>query len=142
MRTVLKRCDTSIVMRPSGVSAATGCSPAARRRSVALEQRVLGLGVERRGRFIQHEQQRLIAHETARERKFLPLAKTHLDTIRPRRPKLRFEPFDQPLDDVGCAGAVDRGNDGRFVVEPRHIANADTMAHTELEAEKVLERAG
>ena len=54
MRTVEKRCDTRIVMRPS-----LRASRRARRGGVALEQRVLGLGVERRGRLVEHEQQRL-----------------------------------------------------------------------------------
>ena len=53
MRTVEKRCDTRIVIRPS----------AHRRREpragVALEQRVLGLGVERRRRLVEDQHQRL-----------------------------------------------------------------------------------
>ena len=50
MRTVEKRCDTSIVMRPS-------CARRARAAvGEALEQRVLGLGVERGGRLVEHEQ--------------------------------------------------------------------------------------
>ena len=52
IRTVEKRCDTSSVMRPLPPGLA-------RRRGVALEQRVLGLGVERGGRLVQHQQQRL-----------------------------------------------------------------------------------
>ena len=51
MRTVENRCDTRIVMRPFDASlrAAAG---------VALEQRVLGFGVERRRRLVEHQQQR------------------------------------------------------------------------------------
>ena len=52
MRTVEKRCETRMVMRPSAL-------PLARRGGVALEQRMLGFGVERRGRLVEHEQQRL-----------------------------------------------------------------------------------
>ena len=37
---------------------------------------------------------------------------------------------------------ADRGHDGRLVVEPRHVADADGVAGPELEAEEVLERAG
>ena len=46
---------------------------AARRRGVVLEQRVFGLRVQRRGRFVQNQQQRLIAHEASRQRELLPL---------------------------------------------------------------------
>src|SRR5262245_19531424 len=51
---------------------------AARGRGVALEERVLGLGVERRSGLVEHEQQRLLAHEATRERELLPLAEAHL----------------------------------------------------------------
>ena len=59
MRTVENRCDTRIVIRPfvgAGVAGRVG---------EALEQRVLGLGVERGGRLVEHEQQRVLAHEPA-----------------------------------------------------------------------------
>ena len=52
MRTVEKRCDTRIVIRPfvgRGVAGDVG---------EPLEQRVLGLGVERGGGLVEHEQQR------------------------------------------------------------------------------------
>ena len=48
MRTVLKRCDTRIVMRPSPPSLAHAGG-------VALEQGVLGLGVEGGGGLVEHE---------------------------------------------------------------------------------------
>ena len=83
MRTVEKRCETRIVMRPSRVLA--------RRGGVALEQRVLGFGVERGGRFVEHQQQRPLAHEAARQRELLPLPERQLDAVRPRRPELRVE---------------------------------------------------
>ena len=76
MRTVEKRCDTSTVIRPLVAVLAS-------RRGEALEQRVLGLGVERGGRLVEHEQQRLVAHEAAGERELLPLAEA---TPRRRRP--------------------------------------------------------
>ena len=110
MRTVLKRCDTRIVMRPSGASRRRR-DAAARRFGVALEQHVFGLGVERGGRFVEHQQQRPVAHEPARERELLPLAEADLDAARPRRPELRGEPVDQPLDHVRRAGAIDRDDD-------------------------------
>ena len=106
MRTVEKRCDTRIVMRPP--------SPrVARRLGVALEQRVLGLGVERGGRLVEHEQQRVVAHEPARQRELLPLAERQLDAARPGRAELRVEPGRQPLDHVVGAGAIDGRRDRR-----------------------------
>ena len=56
-------------MRPLSLRAG-----AARRCGVALEQRVFGLRVQRGGRFVEDQQQRLIAHEAARQRQLLPLA--------------------------------------------------------------------
>src|ERR1700730_15331517 len=52
---------------------------------VALEERVFGLRVERRCRFVEHEQERMIALEAARERELLPLSKTHFDSTWPGR---------------------------------------------------------
>ena len=45
-------------------------------------------------------------------------------------------------DDVVGAGALDGRDDGRLVVQARHVAEADGLARAELEAEEVLERAG
>ncbi len=69
MRTVEKRWETRIVMRPLSLSPV-----AARGRGVALEKRVFRLRVQRGGRFVEDQQQRLIAHEAARQRELLPLA--------------------------------------------------------------------
>ena len=102
MRTVEKRCETRIVMRP------LLRRRAARRRGVALEQRVLGLGVERRRRLVEHEQQRRVAHEAARQRELLPLAERDLDAARPGRPELRVEARRQPRDDVAGAARARR----------------------------------
>jgi len=38
--------------------------------AIALEQRVLGFGIESGGRFVQDEEQRMIAHETPRSASF------------------------------------------------------------------------
>ena len=62
-----------------------------RGRGVALEQRVLGLRVERGRRLVERHQQRAAAHEPARERELLPLAERHLDAPGPGRPELRVE---------------------------------------------------
>ena len=115
----------------------------ARRGGVALEQRVLGLGVERGGRLVEHEQQRLVAHEAARQRQLLPLAERDLDAVGPGRPELGLEPGGQALDTTSSAPArPTAADDRRLVVEPRHVAEADRLAGAELEAEEVLERAG
>ncbi len=47
----------------------------ARRGRVPLEQRVLGFSVEGRRGLVQYQEQWFVAHETARERQLLPLAK-------------------------------------------------------------------
>ena len=73
---------------------------------------MFGFGVERRGRFVENEQQRPIAHETARQRELLPLAERDLDTFRPGRPELRVETGLEPDDHIIGAGARD-GRDHR-----------------------------
>ena len=59
---------------------------------VALEQRVLGLGIERGRRLVEHEEQRMVAHEAARQRELLPLTERDLDAVVPRDAELRVEP--------------------------------------------------
>ena len=77
---------------PLTSAAGTGIAPfTSSGRGVALEQRVFGLGVERRGGFIEDEQERVIAHEAARERQLLPLSKAHFDATGPGRAELRIE---------------------------------------------------
>ena len=71
--------------------AAVGRRRSRARGGVALEQRVLGLGVERGGRLVEHEQQRRVAHEAARQRQLLPLAERHLDAAGPGRAELGVE---------------------------------------------------
>ena len=100
------------------------CLPSRARRRVALEQRVLGLGVERRRRLVEHEQQRLVAHEAARQRELLPLAERDLDAAGPRRAELGLEAGGQSRHDVVGPGRPDGGDDGRLVVDARHVADA------------------
>src|SRR5437868_1207949 len=76
---------------------------------VALEERVLGLGVERRGRLVEDEEEWPIAHEGAGQRELLPLAKAHLDAAGPRWAELRIETAAESGDDVVGAGAADSG---------------------------------
>ena len=58
-----------MVMRPLALSAVT-----ARRSGVTLEEGVVRLGVQRSGRFVENQKQRLIAHEATRQGELLPLA--------------------------------------------------------------------
>src|SRR5215472_5738479 len=55
---------------------------------VALEQLVLGLRVERRRRLVERDEERLVAHEPARQGELLPLAVRHVDALVPGRAKL------------------------------------------------------
>src|SRR2546421_348035 len=55
-------------------AAAVALAGAACRCGIALEQRVLSFRVQRGGRLVEDQQQRLIAHEAARQRELLPLA--------------------------------------------------------------------
>ena len=135
MRTVEKRCDTSTVIRPADPPSRDGAG-------VALEQGVLGLGVERRRRLVEHEHERFLAHEPAGEGDLLPLPEADLDAVLPGRSELGVEPRREAGDDVVGAGSIDRSLDGRDVVEARRVADADALAGDELEAEEVLEGAG
>ena len=67
----------------------------ARERAEALEDGVLGLGVERGGRLVEDEDVGLLAHEGARERDLLPLAAGELDAVLEPAAELRVEPFGQ-----------------------------------------------
>ncbi len=96
-------------------------------RGVALEQRVLGFGVQRRGRLIEDQQQRLVAHEATGQRELLPLSERQLDSARPRRTELRVEARRQAVDDIGCAGAIDGRGTRRLVVERGQVAQPDRL---------------
>ena len=104
-------------------------SPSRRRADAGepLEQRVLGLGVERRGRLVEHEQQRLVAHEAARERELLPLTERELDAVAPGRAELGVEAARQAAHHVAGAGALDRGVDRGRIVDARQVADADGL---------------
>ena len=89
---------------PAAVSAAV---TRACRGGVALEECVLGFGVERGRRLVEYQEQGGVTHETARERQLLPLAERYLDAVRPRRPQLGVEAGHQTRDHVGSARPVD-----------------------------------
>src|SRR5271163_4187798 len=103
---------------------------------------MLGLGVERRGRLVEHGDQRFVAHEAAGERQLLPLPEGNVDALMPGGAELRSQASWQGVDDVTRAGPVQRGNKGRIAVTPGQVAQADRLPGLELEPEEVLERPG
>ncbi len=143
IRTVEKRCDTRMVMRPSAAPRFTATAVAAARGcSIALEQRVLGLGVEGGRGFIQHQQKRMVSHESAREREFLPLTEGHVDAARPGRSKLRVESRRQPRYDVLRARPINGSADGGPIIQPWDITHANRVERVKLEAKEILKCAG
>ena len=128
MRTVEKRCEMRKVVRP------------ARQRAEALEDGVLGLGVERGGGLVEHQDVGLLAHEGARERDLLPLAARELDAVvRPlaelgAEPRRRARPPPRRR-----RRAPPRAIDARLLGQVRHAADADVLAHVELVLVEVLE---
>ena len=73
-----------------------------------LEQRMLGLGVERGGGFVEDQQQRGVTHEPAGQCQLLPLAEADLGALVPRRTELGVESVCQALDHVLGSGPIDR----------------------------------
>src|SRR3990172_2519821 len=69
---------------------------ASRGGGVALEEGMLGLGIEGGGGLVEDQKQRLFPHETASERKLLPLTEGDFDAPRPRGTQLGFEARRQP----------------------------------------------
>ena len=103
---------------------------------------MFGLGVKGSGRLVEDQQQRLLAHESPRQREFLPLAEADLDAFRPGGPQLRVEAGREPGDDVAGAGMLDRGPNRGQIVEARQIADVDGVPRPELESKEILKRAG
>src|SRR5690349_14407109 len=102
---------------------------------------MLGLGVERGGRFVENQQQRPLAHEAARQRELLPLAERHIHAAPPGRTKLRVKARREARDYVVGAGAADGRTDRGGVLDARDVAGADALLRAELEPEEILERA-
>ena len=122
-------------MRPSVGASLRGAG-------VALEQRVLRLGVERGGRLVEHQHQRLVAHEAARQRQLLPLAERDVDALGPGRPQLRVQPRRSRSTTSSAPARPTAARHRRLVVEARHVADADRLPRAELEAKEVLKGAG
>ena len=106
----------------------------------ALEDGVLGLGVERGGGLVEHEDVRLLAHEGARERDLLPLPARELGAVLEPAAERRLEPARQRRRRPRSAPpALHRALDARLVVEVLDAADADVLADLELVLVEVLE---
>src|SRR5688500_8642152 len=101
---------------------------------------MLGFCIERRRRFIENQQQRLLPHETARKRELLPLTERHVDTSGPRRPELRIQSRSESRDDIARACTVDGADDRRLIVDTRGVAETDRVSRAKLESKEILER--
>ena len=98
-----------------------------RRLGEPLEQRVLGLGIERRRRLIEYQQQRRIAHEPASQCQLLPLTEADFGTFIPRRPELRVDAVRQSVDDILGTGTTDSVVRSVAIVDTRKIADTDGL---------------
>ena len=105
----------------------------------ALEDGVLGLGVERGGRLVEHEDVGLLAHEGARQRDLLPLPAGELGAVLEPAPERRVEAARERRHELGRAPARRRALDPRRVVEVLDAPEADVLAHLELVLVEVLE---
>jgi hypothetical protein len=110
-------------------------------RRVALEQRVLGLGVERGGGLVEHQQDGSLAHEAAGERELLPLAEADLDAVGQLGPSW----VSRPRRSARPRRRLPRGRPRRRSRARRRAAagrRAPRCGARQLEAEEVLEGAG
>jgi hypothetical protein len=91
-------------------------APAPRRLRVAREQGGLGRRVQAGGRFVEHDQQRSLAHQAAGQRESLPLAAGELASAREAVADPRREPLRQPGDRLFGARLPQRGPAvGRYI---------------------------
>ena len=129
MRTVGKRCEMRMVVRPAASVAE------------ALEHGVLRLGVERRGRLVEHQDVRLLAHERARQRDLLPLPARQLDAV--VEPAAELASRGPPASAVTTSSAPPlrrrRARCARSSSRCVDAADADVLAHVELILVEVLE---
>ena len=99
-----------------------------------------GLRLNRAAYSLKHEEQRRLPHEGSRQRQLLPLSKTDLHAFGPCRPQLRLQSGGELVHDIGRAGVIDGCRHRRQIVQVRQVADANSLARLELEAEKVLKR--
>jgi len=128
--------DPAVESGPAQISGAAG----SHRSRIPFEQGVFGLGIERRGRLIEHEKQREITHKCPCQRELLPLPEAQVDAPRPGWTELGLEPGDQLGHNIFCARASHGSGDGGCVIESCNITQSHGVAHPELESEEVLKR--
>ena len=103
---------------------------------------MLGLGVERRRRLVEHRDQRLVAHEAAGQRQLLPLTVGDVDALVPGRPELRPQAGGRASTTSRAPARSSAATSGRIAVTPGQVTEADRLPGLELEPEEVLERPG
>lgn len=116
-----------------------GAAYTARVVCVVLEEAVLRLRVERRRRFVEYQQERLVAHHGPPQRKLLPLAAGQLDASPVPLADMRGEPVIKALDDVVCAGSAQSLEDGGHIVDPGEVSDAHRFADGRLDTGEILE---
>ena len=105
----------------------------------ALEDRLLGLRIERRGGLVEHEDVRLLAHEAARERHLLPLAPRELDAVLEPLSERGLDAGGEVGDERVRAALLHGALDSRHLLEVLDAADADVLAELQLVLVEVLE---
>src|SRR6267378_4319728 len=104
----------------------------------AREQLVLGLGIERGGGLVEHQDLR-VAHEGARQGDLLPLAAGELLSILEPAAQHGVDLLRELLDDRSGAAVLHRALDARAVFQSRDPAHADVLSRRPLVADEILE---
>ena len=107
---------------------------------VALEEGVLGFGVERGGWLVEDEEERVVAHEASGECELLPLTEGDVDSTGPGRAELGVETGSEVLHDIARAGSSDSRRHRGLVVQSRQVAHPHRVTQRELESIEVLKR--
>ena len=112
-------------------------------RGVPLVQVVLGLGVQRRRRLVEHHEQRLLAHHRPAQRELLPLPAGQLRAVRVAGAELGVEPVvETRRARPPTVRAVQRPEHGVVRLDPGQVPDADVLAGQQLEPAEVLEAGG
>jgi hypothetical protein len=117
--------------------AADGASGADGGVGVPLVEQVLGAGVQGRGRLVEDEQQRGLAHERSRDGEGLPLSEGQFHAAE-RGAELGVEVLGQGAGRVEPSGAGERSAHRDVVVEQRQVADADVLAEAYQQSREVL----
>src|SRR4051794_18169690 len=103
---------------------------------------MLGFSVQRSSRFVEHQQEWMIAHEAAGQRQSLPLPKGDFDPLRPGGPKLCVQPGVKFVDHIFGTCPANGGRDGKLIVQSFDISYTHCLSSREFETEEVLECTG